>query len=45
MNLIEVMRATIIFKISDVGLMLSGEKESKAITANYPEAPACPTDE
>lgn len=44
-NLIEVMRATIIFKISDVGLMLSGEKESKAITAKYPEAPACPTDE
>lgn len=45
-NLIEGISATIIFKISDVGFILSrGGEESNAITAKYPDAPACPTDE
>ena len=34
-----------IFNTSDVGLILSGAKDSNAIIARYPEAPACPMEE
>jgi hypothetical protein len=39
------MVATQIFKTNEIGLMESGAKESHAIAAKYPEAPAWPTDE
>ncbi len=44
MYLYETIVATQIFKTSEIGLMESGAKESHAIAAKYPEAPACPTD-
>lgn len=45
MNFTAAMEETIMFKTSEVGLIVSGANESNAITARYPEAPACPTDE
>ena len=38
------MLATQIFKTNEIGLMESGAKESQAMAAKYPEAPAWPTD-
>ena len=39
------MEATSTFSASALGLMTAGAKLSSDITAMYPEAPACPTDE
>lgn len=38
------MVATQIFKTSEIGLMESGAKDSQAMAAKYPEAPAWPTE-
>jgi hypothetical protein len=43
--LYEAIDATMILSIKDVGLIVSGANDSKAIIARYPEDPACPTDE
>jgi hypothetical protein len=39
------MRETTILSVSETGFMDSTGKDSSAITARYPEAPACPTEE
>ena len=45
MNLYEAMVATTILSIREVGLIVSGANDNKAIIARYPDDPACPTDE
>jgi len=39
-KLIEAIKATIIFRISEVGLIVSGANDNKTIIARYPDAPA-----
>ena len=40
-----VIAATRIFNTSAVGFIVTGERLNNVITAIYPDAPACPTDE
>jgi len=45
MNLYDAMRETTMLSVSETGFMDSTGKDSSAITARYPEAPAWPTEE
>jgi len=45
MYLYEAIVATTILRIREVGLIVSGANDNKAIIARYPDDPACPTDE
>ena len=44
-NLYDAIAATIIFNINEVDLISINGKDNNAITAKYPDAPACPTEE